>query len=118
MSQRDRTVKTTLLVDDLGEPVPCLELHTTCKSCRTCFAIFDSLLQGQGCKIYPYNDQATVTRPHCRSLTPAPPLTSAKPNCPSSDMTPCSRECADLPCRDGRASLGELSFGHEVSAKR
>jgi hypothetical protein len=67
MSQRDRTVKTTLLVDDLGEPVPCRELHTTCKSHGNFASIFDSLPQGQGCKICPYNDQVTVTRPHCRA---------------------------------------------------
>jgi hypothetical protein len=30
MSQRDRSVTTTLLVDDLGVPVPCRESHTTC----------------------------------------------------------------------------------------
>lgn len=68
MSQRDRSVTTALLVDDLGDPVPCRESHTTCMYQIISTLIYAAKhLKGQGCKICPFNDQATTVPPHCRA---------------------------------------------------
>ena len=68
MSQWDSSVTTSLLVNDLGDPVPCRESHITCM-----YQIISTLryvakhLKGQGCKICIFNDQATTVPPHCKA---------------------------------------------------